>query len=146
MYSYIVDINVFHNSSCNITNFSTCEDIHNLTWMNDSQVLACIHWYYILSICRMLWFSMFVMYSLFNVLNYEFFLLENYHFHVRLFKSNQIIIFIFRWGKKWSRASSFIASIHPSHHVVCVNFIWDILHLINLLTKNIMYNFHRVKQ
>ena len=22
---------LFHNSSCNITNFSTCEDIHNLT-------------------------------------------------------------------------------------------------------------------
>ena len=31
MYSYTMDFNVFHNSSCNITNFSTCEDIHNLT-------------------------------------------------------------------------------------------------------------------
>ena len=31
MYSYTMDINVFHNSSCNITNFSSCEDIHNLT-------------------------------------------------------------------------------------------------------------------
>ena len=31
MYSYTMDISAFHNSSCNITNFSTCEDIHNLT-------------------------------------------------------------------------------------------------------------------